>query len=248
MPDTQTDSRAWLVDRPIAHRGLHSHDAPENSLAAYQAAIDLGVAIELDVRLTADRQLFIMHDRNTKRMTGTSGVISRQPAAALTKLKLAGTTQSPPLLRDVLNLVKGQVPLLIELKYPGVPKEICSLVIKELSGYKGAFALESFDPRIVWWLRRHAPEVPRGQLAGSLPDDPIPTLAKRVLRAMPLNFLTAPHFIVFDHRDYPTLALSFWRTVLRIPVVQYTIRDDQQLKENHSAGMGSVFEGFKPTA
>src|SRR3954466_4751370 len=108
----------WLVRTPIAHRGLHAarDGRPENSLAAFAHACALGFPAEMDVRLTRDGEVVVFHDRALERLTGASGSVDERTAAELRGLRLLGTAEPVPLLRDVLALVAGRVPLLIELK------------------------------------------------------------------------------------------------------------------------------------
>src|SRR5262245_34292389 len=111
MPEPRTYNPSWLSSRPVAHRGLHGPGAPENTLAAFKAAAAARYAIELDVRLSSDNKLVVIHDRNTRRLTRHDLVVADTPAANLTALRLQGTTQSIVLLEDVLRTVRGHVPL-----------------------------------------------------------------------------------------------------------------------------------------
>jgi glycerophosphoryl diester phosphodiesterase len=141
---------------PIAHRGLHAarEGRPENSLAAFAHACALGFPAELDVRLTRDGDVVVFHDRTLRRLTGASGRAEDGDAAGLRALRLLGTAERVPLLREVLELVDGRVPLLIELK-SGVPSPALErAVLDALAGYRGDVAIQSFKLRTVRELDR----------------------------------------------------------------------------------------------
>jgi glycerophosphoryl diester phosphodiesterase len=247
MPEPRTYNPSWLSNRPIAHRGLHGHGVPENSLAAFKAAAAARYAIELDVRLTSDRRLVVIHDQNTRRLTRHDHNVAATPADQLTNIRLQGTSQTIPLLEDVLRTVRGHVPLLIEVKYPAPAGQIGPVLVALLAKYRGEVAVEAFDPRLVWWFRRHAPHLPRGQNAGTLPEyTNVPRWVRRFLCGMPFNWLTRPGFIVFDIRDYPNKRLLFWEHVLNIPILVWTIKTQRQLATARHENFNIIFERLRP--
>src|SRR3954454_12599012 len=151
---------SWLMRTPIAHRGLHAarDGRPENSLAAFAHASGLGFPAELDVRLTRDGEVVVFHDRALGRLTGAAGRVEDRAAAELRALRLLGTGERVPLLREVLDLVGGRVPLLIELKSGAPPTRLEHAVLAALDGYAGDVAVQSFKLRTVRELdRREAP-------------------------------------------------------------------------------------------
>lgn len=206
----------WLVKTPIAHRGLHNGaDIPENSLAAFQAAIQAGLPIEIDVYLLADGQVVVFHDHSLTRLTGAEGKIEEQTAETLRPLRLLGTDQAVPLFAETLREIDGRAPLLIELK-TFTPKtgKLEEAVLQELQGYAGPYAVQSFNPMAIYYFRKHAPEVCRGQLSyGKL--------------GVPFARLTHPDFIAYDVE-----ALSDRRTArLRrygIPLITWTVSKPAQ--------------------
>jgi glycerophosphoryl diester phosphodiesterase len=220
---------------------------PENSLAAYKAAAAAGYAIELDVRLSSDRKLVIIHDRNTRRLTRHDLSVAATPASQLTKLRLQGTAQTIPQLEDVLKNIRGRVPILIEIKYPTSANIVGPLIVQALQRYPGEVAVEAFDPRVVLWFKRHARHLPRGQNAGTLPEyASVPSWIRRLLCGMPLNFITRPDFIVFDVRDLPSRLLLFWEHVLNVPVLLWTVRTKRQLDVAKSENFNVIFERIRP--
>jgi glycerophosphoryl diester phosphodiesterase len=128
----------------------------------------MGFPIELDVRLLADGKVAVFHDEDTHRMTGSRHFIRGLRSRELKRFGLLGTVHRIPLLDEVLDAVNGEAPLLIDLKPSENGGLLGEAVLKTLDGYGGEHALQSFDPKVVLWLRRNAPNAPRGQLAGDL--------------------------------------------------------------------------------
>lgn len=163
---SRLDRESDLIRRPIAHRGMHSKLVPENSLAAFQWAVECELPIECDVQLLSDGQIAIYHDFALGRLTVDTRDLTTLTAHEATSLRLGTSEERIPLLRDLLSLVQGRVPLLIELKsrsYSGGKLE--AAVVAELEQYAGEFALQSFQYMSIAWLKSHAPHLCRGQLA-----------------------------------------------------------------------------------
>ena len=184
----------------IAHRGLHGGGTPENSLAAFEKAISKGLAVELDIRMTKDCRLVVFHDADLNRMCGADIKLSELEYSQLDAFTLSGSDQKIPLFSDVLRLVDGRVPLLIEIKRGSPYGTVEKRLMKLLKGYKGKYAVQSFDPMILLWFRLHAPKVCRGQLvtrssSGSRKDD----LLERFSYSKPVwKYITKPCFLSFD--------------------------------------------------
>lgn len=164
-PHRRIQKAAWMKTY-FAHRGLFTPDQsiPENSLGAIQKAINLGYGSEIDVGLSKDDELFVFHDASLDRMCHQSGLIEETNADELRKLYLANTQERIPSLEDVLNLTKGKVPLMIEIKPTLRRKKTISKVKAALKDYQGNITLVSFDPLIVREIKNQMPEVLRGQL------------------------------------------------------------------------------------
>ncbi|WP_018683330.1 glycerophosphodiester phosphodiesterase family protein [Actinokineospora enzanensis] len=236
----------WVFSGPVAHRGLHGTGVPENSLGAFEAAAAAGYAIELDVHLSADGQVVVMHDPSALRMTGRDVLISTVAAAELGGLRLDGTEEGVPVLREVFDLVAGRVPVLVEVKAGNPVERIGAAVVAEIRRYRGEVAVQSFDPRIVLWLRRHAPEVVRGQLSGSMRGEGLPLTHRLLLRSMLLNVLTRPDFLAYEVTALPNVLVSLWRWLLRAPLLAWTVRTPDQLEVARRTRATPIFEGFRP--
>ena len=151
-----------------AHRGLYGGDIPENSLAAFTAAVDAGYGIELDVQLSADGEVMVFHDASLERMTGVKGKLCEKTLAELRELRLDGTEHGIPTFREVLEAVDGKVPLLVELTGESADTSVCEAVDEILREYSGAYLIESFNPLLLRWYKKNHPNVLRGQLTTNL--------------------------------------------------------------------------------
>lgn len=236
--------RTAFIDhyRQVAHRGLHDRELgiPENSLPAFARAVEQGKAIELDLHATADNRLVVLHDFQLKRMTGVPGIVEEWTLEDLRKLRLQGTDAHIPTLDEVLELVNGKVPLLLEIKSErlGEVGRLEPVLMKRLASYQGEFILEAFNPDVLVWLHRHAPQYIRGQL-GNLDDEN--RQFKFYSRHLMFNPLSRPDFIAFDIQkiDYK-LRLACKKHGL--PLLGWTIRTEAELKKADRLCDGVIYE------
>lgn len=236
--------RTAFIDhyRQVAHRGLHDRELgiPENSLPAFARAVEHGKAIELDLHATADNRLVVLHDFQLKRMTGVPGIVEEWTLEDLRKLRLQGTDAHIPTLDEVLELVNGRVPLLLEIKSErlGEVGRLEPVLMKRLASYQGEFILEAFNPEVLVWLHRHAPQYIRGQL-GNLDDEN--KQFKFYSRHLMFNPLSRPDFIAFDIQkiDYK-LRLACKKHGL--PLLGWTIRTEAELKKADRLCDGVIYE------
>lgn len=242
--------------RLYAHRGLFSNetpDAPENSMPAFKRAVEHGFGIELDVHISADGELFVLHDGSLSRMCSIDAEIEALTSEEIESARLLGGECRIPRFSEVLALVGGSVPLIIELKCePRVtPAPLCRAVIDTLSTYSGAYCIESFNPFVVQWFRKNAPGVFRGQLAERFftrGDRKGQGAMRFALENLWLNVLSRPDFVAYNcnHRD--ALAFRLWRRLLRMPAAMWTVRDAETLStlRRKNEGDAMIFEGFVP--
>jgi glycerophosphoryl diester phosphodiesterase len=208
-----------LIAKPFAHRGLHGPGLVENSRAAFEAAIAIGHGIELDVQASADGEAMVFHDYKLQRLAGRDGLVVAMKAAELQRLRLSGTDETIPSLAEILALVGGRAPLLIEVKRP--ERDVAGLsrsVAGALAGYKGPVAVMSFNPEVGRWFARRAPQVLRGLV--------VTEREKRVkgLWERPLSLWRArPDFLAYDIRDLPSRFASA-RKLAGMPVLTWTVR------------------------
>lgn len=238
------DLRGWSY----AHRGLHREGVPENSMAAFRDALEGGYGIELDVHLLKDGTLAILHDFDLSRTTGRSGKIEDLTADDLANYHLDGTEQTIPTFRQVLDLYDGKAPLIVELKvaegnYAALAEATCAM----LDSYKGVYCLESFDPRCLLWLKKHRPEIIRGQLtenylAGKVK---VPWILKLIMSKNLGNFLTKPDFVAYRYRDRRS-TVSNRLCMKRMTGVTWTVVNQEEFDTAVKEGWVPIFEGFRP--
>lgn len=195
------EQKAPFLGANIAHRGLHTRDksVPENSLAAFAAAVEHGYGVEFDVHITADGKLVVFHDDSLQRVCGVNLCIDDLTWEQLQQYTLAGTEQRIPLLSEVLEVIGGKVPIVLELKRGRRNDALCEGVYQALRTYSGPICIESFDPRLVRWWYKHAPEMLRGQLSNPAADfkGELKSPAAWVLSHLLTNFLCRPQFIAY---------------------------------------------------
>lgn len=238
---------AWLTERPIAHRGLHrGSEVPENSQPAFEAAIDAGLPIELDVQLTADSQLVVHHDKNLGRLTEETGPVRGRSLDELTAMTVAGGEHRIMSFREVLRFVDGRVPLLVEVKSGEAKQDRAAAVAQDLTDYTGEFAVQSFDPFIIGWFRKNAPEILRGQISGSFSQQKnLSLLSKKARQNLVLNVVSRPHFIAYELAFIgPKKAAALRR--LGKPLLLWTITTEEQRRKAELLGDNFIFEGFAP--
>lgn len=244
----------WLLKFPIAHRGLHdaARGVIENSLPAFRAAMRGGYPAELDVRLLADGEVVVFHDRTLDRLTDETGPIATRTYADLKSVFLAGAVAGGdprtadariPLLRDVLDAIGGATPLLIEIKNETVVGELEQAVAFILKTYAGPYAIQSFHPESVKYWRDHASSVPRGLLSGDFRDEKIDGKTRERLRNLEMMDDCTPDFIGYDIRLLPNEPVSRARAA-GLPVLGWTARsrDDAVNALAHCDNL--IFEGF----
>ena len=233
-----------------AHRGMWDNDLgiPENSLPAFSRAIREKAAIELDVHLTKDRQLVVIHDSSLKRMCGVDGTVETMTYAELSRLSLAGTEYTIPLLSQVLHLVQGRVPILIEIKTVSArDTEICSYLYKELEFYNGRFLVQSFNPFALQWFRQNAPQILTGQLASGPADLQNVNIVLRTASWLLLfNLISRPDFISYNLHYADCISVRINQLPSRTPVFVWTIRSMNEYRQGTAQYSTVIFENFIP--
>jgi glycerophosphoryl diester phosphodiesterase len=234
---------AWIRNRPIAHRGLHDGmSVPENSMQAFERAVAASVPIELDVHLAADGQLAVFHDDDLERMTGERGKVWERTAAELSGLGLGGTDCTIPLLDEVLDLIAGSVPVLVEIKNVRQVGPLESALAETLSRWRCQCAVASFNPLCLRWFRLHARMVVRGQLAGDLRGSGARWHHRFLLSRYYLNFMSSPHFLAYDIRCLPNRRVEKEQRKRRIPLLAWTVRSPREREKAMRLADNFIFE------
>lgn len=233
-----------------AHRGLHGNGVPENSMAAFKAALDSGYGIELDVHLLKDGNLAVMHDSLLNRTTGCAGRIEDLTTHQLKDYRLEGTEETIPEFMDVLTLFNGKAPIILELKSEdGNHAELTEAACNMMETYKGVFCMESFDPRCIRWLRKNRPDIIRGQLTENFfkSRNDLPDYLKFALTHNLTNFLTVPDFVAYKFSNRKdTFMNDVCRKLWKAQGVAWTLRSQEEYDSALAEGWLPIFEGFRP--
>lgn len=211
----------WLAAWEYAHRGLHSAGAAENSRSAATAAIAASMGIECDIQMSADNVPLVFHDWELDRLTGERGPVAARAAEVLQRIPLMDTSDTIWPLADLLDLVAGRVPILVEVKSRpdfALPAA-CMAIAKAIAGYGGPLAVMSFDPRMGEWFARNAPDAVRGLVI----TDTLDHGYKSAWRSPHALERAAPDFLAADVRDIPNAITHLWREAGR-PLLTWTVR------------------------
>lgn len=230
-----------------AHRGLHSDKIPENSQGAFRLAVEHRVGIELDVQLSKDGVPMVFHDDTLTRVCGRDERLCDLTADELSSIPLCGSSEyTVPTLMQVLELVDGRVPLLIELK-TGNP-ELCPIVAEMLDSYNGSFCIESFDPRLLSWMKKHRPGFARGQLVGRSVKEKHTSsfILNFILASLISHMMSRPDFIAADVNIKGNLSVFLCRRLFCIPTFGWTVRDKETYNACKKRGINCIFENFVP--
>ncbi len=240
---------AWFKDQPIAHRGYHNNGSiPENSLAAVEAAIAPGYAVEIDIHLLKDGNIAVFHDDTLDRMTGGSGKITDQDAASLKPMRLANTDHHIPLIEEVLAAVNGAVPLVIEIKSKGKDSvgPLETVLAQKLVDYAGEYAIQSFNPYTLAWFKQNLPNVPRGQLSGNFAGEDLAWTKKFLLSNLLLNSVSQPAYIGYDLQALPHIAPFLTSRLFGRPTVAWTVRTKADYEQAKRFADNIIFELIVP--
>ena len=233
-----------------AHRGLHGPGVPENSLAAFRAAVDHGYGAEFDVHLLADGGLAVIHDSKLLRTTGLEGKVEELTTGQLRSCFLEGTAETIPTFREVLEIFRGKTPIIIELKPDGGNcAALCEAACAAMEGYEGVWCMESFDPRVVYWLRKNRPDIIRGQLSENYlrkPQNRLPLPLKLFLAFHLENFLCRPDFIAYDYPTRKVLSNPICRRLWGLEAVSWTLRTPEDHETARKEGWIIIFENYLP--
>jgi glycerophosphoryl diester phosphodiesterase len=232
----------------FAHRGLHGPCVAENSISAFLAAVDEGFGIELDIRLSKDGELVVFHDDTLDRVTKFKGKVKERTLEELSKIKLLGTEDTIPVFRDVLKIIGGRVPLLIEIKEETASTNVAKKAIEVLREYEGDFIVESFNPVSLSLFKKEMPEAVRGILSKNfLKEKKYRTPMHFFLECLILNVVCRPDFIAFNHKHYKNSALRIARSFFGCTTFAWTVTSKCDEKLCYEHGFDSViFEKYLP--
>jgi len=230
-----------------AHRGLHGEGIAENSISAFRAAVEAGYGIELDVRLSKDGKLVVFHDDTLDRVCGVRGRVDAFTAEELANMRLSGTEDGVPLFDDVLSLVDGKVPLLVEIKEDAGKYGVSTAAAERLATYGGRFIVESFNPLSLMNMKKRLPTALRGVLSQQFTRDK--NYRKPMyfaLQLLLLNRLASPAFVAYNHEHAGALSLRLFRALFRGTTFAWTTRSPEDHVKASKAFSACIFEYYLP--
>ncbi len=245
--------REWLIARPVAHRGLHDAASGiiENTPSAFSAAVAADYAIECDIQLSADGEAMVFHDQTLERLTEGGGRLDAMSAAELKRVAFRATSDRMITLGELCDLVADRAGLLVEIKsrFDG-DLRLVKRAAEALSRYSGRVALMSFDPVPIAALRSLAPHLPRGIVAERRYThaewSPLPARTKRALAYFQHALQSRPQFVAYSVKDLSSAIPQLARTVLRLPLLTWTVRTDVDRERAARYADQMIFEGFRP--
>lgn len=243
----------WLTARPIAHRGLHDarRGIVENTGPAVTAAAEAGYGIEVDLRIAADGAVMVFHDATLDRLTCENGPLVARTGAALRKIAIKGADARILTLEDLLGLVCGRVPLLLEVKsHWGRDEGLEQRITDILAGYRGPVAVMSFDPDTLIRFAGHAPDLPRGIVAERFRQanywSQLTPWQRFAMRHLLHGARTSPDFVAYDIKGLPSAAPLVARHAFGLPLLTWTVRTVAEQRRARLFADAMIFEGFRP--
>lgn len=233
----------WFKDYFIAHRGLHSDDAPENTILAFKNAVNCGYAIELDVQQISDGNIIVFHDSKLERLTGKDGYTKNLKLEDLKNCHILGSEQTIPLLSEVLEIVDGKVPLLIEIKNEFKVGAQEKAVLELLKGYSGKVAIQSFNPYVVQYVKQKAPNLAVGQLSSYFKNSKMSWIRKYVLKRLKFIKSFKADFISYDAQNLPNKYVNKHKN---LPLLAFTVKTQEEYERLYSIVDSIIFEDFTP--
>lgn len=238
MPD-------WFVTTPMAHRGLHSATAPENSMQAFKNAEAKGYAIELDVQLMSDGNIAVFHDDYLDRMTTGTGAIAHKNLHDLKKIHLNNSTETIPTLDKVFEQIKAPIYIDIKSHFAKAGK-FEQRLLSLIRHYNPTVAVASYNPNTLIWFKENAPDIPRAIISYNYRDSDFGFLRKFKLRNMCYNKQIKPSFISYDLDSLPFWRVWMARKLFKIPIIAWTIKSQSDLAKAKKYADNYVFEHIDP--
>lgn len=235
---------SWLTTTPIAHRGLFDKTHPENSLSAFDEAIKAGYPIAIDARILSDGTIVVFGDEGLSRLTNNDGYLKFLKKSDLDILRLCGTKEKVPSLKEALEFIDGRVPILIEVQNDNKVGDLEKGVIELLKEYKGKVAIASKNPYVLEYFHNYAPEILRGQISGFYKNEKISFVKKSALKKLKFNDnISHPDFICYESEHLPN---RFVKKYKHLPLIAYTLKNQGDYLKVVKFCDNVIFENFEP--
>lgn len=235
----------WIMEKPIAHRGLHDDLIPENSIPAFEAAITAGCSIEIDVQLTKDGVPIVFHDDIADRVTGVKRRLTRLMLSEVKELRLNNTEYAIPTFKEFLDFVAGRTPILIEIKKNRGSKGIEQIILDMLKEYDGDFAIQSFHPIAVRNIHKIDPTIYCGLLSSKFSDFKMMRIKKAAVKNARLFFMAKPDFISFEIKSFPNRRIARFREEFGMPILGWTVKTIEDIEHAREFCDGIIFENIE---
>ena len=236
--------KSFLDNYYIAHRGLHNKEFPENSLGAFSNAITHNYAIELDIHLLEDETIVVFHDTNLKRMCNVDKKLYDLKGEDLKSYHLSQSKYTIPTLQNVLDLVKGQVPLLIEIKDMTHYKKLCPILMNTLKNYTGEYAIQSFNPLALRKCYKLNSNIPYGYLCSKLEDEKL--INSKILKTLLYNLafykISKASYIMPKYDEITPKIIR----VSKGNLIPWVIKNEEQKNMLKKVSKSIIFEDFLP--
>lgn len=229
----------------IAHRGIHTKngDNVENSIPAFKIAVEKNIGIELDVHITKDDEIVVVHDHNLKNITGIDKVVEELNLNEIKQMNLFNTNNKIPTLNEVLDVIDGKVPIVIEIKNEGRVGRLESKLYSLLKEYKGEYVIESFNPLTLLWFKKHDKNIIRGQLSAKKIDS-ISKFLNFFLSKMLFNIFTKPEFIAYNIFDITEKMYKKYNKK-GIYLIGWTLKNMNEYHEYSNICDGLIFDNYE---
>ncbi len=235
---------SWLVEEPIASKGIHDKSHPENSLSAFGKAIEGGYPIALNVQMIADGTIVVFDDDSLSRLTDNDGYLKFLNKSDLDLLHLSGSKEKIPTLQEALAFIDGKVPVLIEIKNLDKVGNFEKGVIEILKEYKGEVAVASLNPYVLEYFYKHAPNILRGQISGYFRGQKLPHVKKYGFKRMIFNKkVSRPDFICYEADHLPNRFVKKYKT---LPLLAWTVKSQSEYVKVVKYCDNVIFEHFEP--
>lgn len=241
---------SWILNKFIAHRGFHNKENPENTLGAFQRAIENNFAIECDVRILKDDTLILIHDDNISRVTEKDGYVSTLSYEDIKKLKVKSSKFSIPTIDELLKLVDGKVPIMFDIKDINTKHigKLEKILCEKLAKYKGEFAIASSNPYVLMWFKTNHPEMLRGIISSFYRNEEEGkqfvknVIVRSILKRMVLNKKAEPNFVAYFKNNLPNRFVKR----AKLPVIAWTIQSQEEYLKVLKYSDNIIFENFQP--
>lgn len=243
MRQNNSNRSNWYSKYKIAHRGLHDQNNPENSMGAFENACIHSVAIELDVRCTRNGTVICFHDSNLRRMCNVDIDVQDLLDEDLDKYTLLDSQYHIPTLKEVLAKIDGRTPLMIEIKPTNKKEHLEEKVYELIKNYRGDIAIKSFNPLVVTWFKKHAPEIPRGMLSCMFSEAHMPFVYKVLLKRLFFFRWAKPDFISYSIKDLPSKYLKN----RNVPILAWVVTNSDMEKTALTLADNVIFENYIPS-